>query len=161
MNKRSPSISFKQQASSRRLHHDDGRSDDAPKVWMCGATATGPGGGPRISELIPPSPHSLFTLTELVMSARIWSSPHPPPHYLHLMGPLLLSSCIYIFILPRLGGLPFLISSVKHDYYLLMLITGAFFLSSPPVHFSCVAPRGRNIFISPCAPSFKTFTPAV
>lgn len=95
---------------------------------------------------------------------------HPPPHYLlYLMGPLLfppplsLSTFIYIFIYftPALRVTVF---NIIGETWLLPLnaeITGAFFLSSSPLHFSRVAPRGRNIFISPCAPSFKTFTPAV
>ena len=80
----------------------------------------------------------------------------PPP-------PLSLSSFIYIFIYfaPALRVTVF---NIIGETWLLPLnaeITGAFFLSSSPLHFSRVAPRGRNIFISPCAPSFKTFTPAV
>lgn len=85
-----------------------------------------------IPELSPPLV-SLFVYshTELVMRAQAPLFPpptHPPPHYLlYLMGPLLfpppLSSpllFIYLSILPQRCGLPFLISSVKHDYYLLM-----------------------------------------
>lgn len=121
------------------------------------------------------SSHSLFTLTQ----SWWWEPgppspppppPHPPPHYLlYLMGPLLfppplsLSTFIYIFIYftPALRVTVF---NIIGETWLLPLnaeITGAFFLSSSPLHFSRVAPRGRNIFISPCAPSFKTFTPAV
>lgn len=104
---------------------------------------TGPGGEPPIcrlvviSELFLPAHFTLCLLSHRVGDEcpapplRRPPTHHPPPHYLlYLMGPLLfpppplapsLLLFIYLFILPRLCGLPFLISSVKHDYYLLML----------------------------------------
>ena len=114
--------------------------------------------------------HSLFTLTQ-----SWWWAPSPsssssysPSTSLPPLpdGPAPLSSLstfIYIFIYftPALRVTVF---NIIGETWLLPLnaeITGAFFLSSSPLHFSRVAPRGRNIFISPCAPSFKTFTPAV
>lgn len=126
----------------------------------------------------PPTLASLFVYshTELVMGTRPLLLPpstyptHPPPHYLlYLMGPLLFppplspSTFIYIFI-HSTPALRVTVFNIIGETWLLPLnaeITGAFFLSSSPLHFSRVAPRGRNIFISPCAPSFKTFTPAV
>lgn len=113
--------------------------------------------------------HSLFTLTQ----SRWWEPPLPPPTppantSLPPLpdGPSLVLSlftfiykCIYFS-----SALRVTVFNIIGETWLLPLnaeITGAFFLSSPPLHFSCVAPRGRNIFISPCAPSFKTFTPAV
>lgn len=80
-------------------------------------------------------------------------------------GPTPLPSATFIYIFfPSTPALRVTVFNIIGETWLLPLnaeITGAFFLSSSPLHFSCVAPRGRNIFISPCAPSFKTFTPAV
>lgn len=123
--------------------------------------------------------HELFTLCLLSHRAGderllfLLPPPLPPPHYLlYLMGPSLspslsLSVSLFTFIYKCICFRPALrvtVFNIIGETWLLPLnaeITGAFFLSSPPLHFSCVAPRGRNIFISPCAPSFKTFTPAV
>lgn len=119
----------------------------------------------------PNSPHSLFTLTQSWWWERgPSSSPHLPTHHLITSSTwwahfsfLPLSTFIYIFIYftPAWRVTVF---NIIGETWLLPLnaeITGAFFLSSSPLHFSRVAPRGRNIFISSCAPSFKTFTPAV
>lgn len=74
----------------------------------------------------PRSLHSLFTLTQ----SRWWgpAPPLPPPNPPTTSLPPLPDGptprhflFIYLSILPRLCGFPFLISSVKHDYYLLML----------------------------------------
>lgn len=133
--------------------------------------------GRDLRTLSPRSLHSLFTLTQSwwwVPSPSSSSPTYPPPTT--SLPPLpdgptplpsspshSLSTFIYIFIYftPALRVTVF---NIIGETWLLPLnaeITGAFFLSSSPLHFSRVAPRGRNIFISPCAPSFKTFTPAV
>lgn len=49
-----------------------------------------------------------------------------------------------------------LITMMKHDYYF-PNAEYSFYI----VNFSCYAPCGTNIFITPCVSSFKTFTPAV
>lgn len=116
----------------------------------------------------------VYSHTELVMSAQpllflahLPTTSLPPlpdgPTPLPSSPSRSLSTFIYIFIYftPALRVTVF---NIIGETWLLPLnaeITGAFFLSSSPLHFSRVAPRGRNIFISPCAPSFKTFTPAV
>lgn len=107
----------------------------------------------------------VYSHTELVMGVGPPPS-RPPPHYLfYLMGPLLFPHAhLFIYFFPSTLTLRVTGFNIVGETWLLPLnaeITGAFFLSSLPLHFSRVAPRGRNIFISPCAPSFKTFTPAV
>lgn len=155
------------------------------RMRSCSSSTSEPSGGGHRSAALSWSPnslhhssHSLFTLTQSWWwELRAPPPPpppppptHPPPHYLlYLMGPLLfpppfsLSTFIYIFI-HSTPALRVTVFNIIGETWLLPLnaeITGAFFLSSSPLHFSRVAPRGRNIFISPCAPSFKTFTPAV
>lgn len=131
-----------------------------------------------------PNSSSPLRLTLCLLSHRVGDGrpapppPPPPPSHppatslpplpdgptpLSLPPSRSLSTFIYIFIYftPALRVTVF---NIIGETWLLSLnaeITGAFFLSSSPLHFSRVAPRGRNIFISPCAPSFKTFTPAV
>lgn len=146
------------------------------------SSTTGHGGEPLIYDSVVISKPSLPLHTRhtlCLLSHRVSDestaprAPQPTHHHLITSStwwahssvlPLFFSfNFIYIFIhfIPALRVTVF---NIIAETWLLPLnakITGTFFLSSSPLRFSRVAPRGRNIFISPCAPSFKTFTPAV
>lgn len=131
---------------------------------------SGPSGAPARS-CSPNSSSALPSLfvyshTEPVMRPGPSPSSSKPTHHLITSSTWWAHSSalfIYIFI-HSATALRVSVFNIVGETWLLPLnaeITGAFFLSSSPLHFSRVAPRGRNIFISPCARSFKTFTPAV